>query len=330
MNAKIETSVDWLNFTVKGIENPNWVIEEYLRLDPALFEASYGRYGYMKGIAFHNILVLFEPYDPDRTKDMGILVTMSGEGCRGFEAMTTYPRKVSAFQQLLSKLYEDPDCNISRLDVACDDRVGLLDMNEIFERVKSRQVNTRMTKFRFVGDMSSKNREGMTIYFGSASSDFRIRIYDKAYEQGVEGHWIRVEMVMQGQNGNAFSGAVASGTPFGRLAAMVLNDKLSFIERDDCNISRCTVCPWWSAFVDELSKLQLVARKAAQHPIDRIYDWLINQVAPSLAVIRACFSYGTLLDISEIGKKRLNRKQEALISDYNSFKNRMVGSVSYA
>lgn len=247
-----------------------------------------------------------------------------------FEAMTTYPKKLPAFQQLLCKLYEDPDCNISRLDVACDDRVGLLDMSEIFDRVQSRQVNTRMTKFRFVGEMSSKNREGLTVYFGSASSDFRIRIYDKAYEQGVEGHWVRVEMVLQGQNGNAFSSELASGASFGRLAAMVLNDKLSFIERDDSNISRCTVCPWWSAFVDELSKLQLVARKAAQHPVGRIYDWLINQVAPSLAVIRECFSYGTLLDISESGKERLSRKQEALISDFKSFKNRMVGSVSYA
>lgn len=327
MNAKVETSVDWLNFTVKGTENPNWVIEEYLRLDPALFEASYGRYGYMKGISFQNILVLFEPYDSERSKDMGILVTMSGQGCRSFEAMTQYSKKEPAFQQLLCKLSEDPDCHVSRLDVACDDHVGLLDMNEIFDRVQSRQVNTRITKFRFVGEMSSKNREGLTVYFGSASSDFRIRIYDKAYEQGVEGHWVRVEMVLQGQNGDAFSAELASGTPVGELAAMVLNDKLSFIERDDCNISRCTVCGWWSAFVDELRKLQLVAREAAKHPIQYIRDWLEYQIGPSLALIRKTMGFGTLLDISHSAENRLTRKQDSLIADYKS---RMTGGAVYA
>ncbi|MCI8808133.1 MAG: replication initiation factor domain-containing protein, partial [Oscillospiraceae bacterium] len=32
---------------------------------------------------------------------------------------------------------------------------------------------------------------GSTIYIGAPSSDFRVRIYDKALEQGAEGHWVR-------------------------------------------------------------------------------------------------------------------------------------------
>ncbi len=328
MNAKVETSVDWLNFTVRGAEDPNQVIQEYLRLDPALFEASFGRYGYMKGISFQNILVLFEPYDCARSKDMGVLVTMSGQGCRSFEALTTYPtKKQPAFQQLLCKLSEDPDCHISRLDVACDDHVGLLDMEEIFDRVQSRQINSRITKFRFIGEMASKNRQGLTVYFGSATSDFSIRIYDKAYEQGVDGHWVRVELVLKGENGDAFSAELASGTPVGELAAMVLNDKLSFIERDDCNISRCTVCGWWASFVDELRKLRLVAREAAKHSVADIFDWLRYQIGPSLAVIRKSMGLGALYDIAYDSENRLSRRQETLIADYKS---RMTGGALYA
>ena len=92
------------------------------------------------------------------------------------------------------------------------------------------------------------------MYIGAPSSEFRVRIYDKALEQGVEGHWIRVELVMRSANANAFVEDMTNSENVGKLAAQVINDKFSFIERDDSNISRCTVCDWWQNFVDELDR----------------------------------------------------------------------------
>ena len=49
---------------------------------------------------------------------------------------------------------------------------------------------------------------------------------------------------------------VTVSTPLGKLAAQVMNDKLSFIERDDSNITRCSVCSWWQNFVEELESIR--------------------------------------------------------------------------
>lgn len=65
----------------------------------------------------------------------------------------------------------------------------------------------------------------------------------------------------------------------------VINDKFSFIERDDSNISRCTVCEWWQNFVDELDKVRLGSREVIQHGVERIRNWIESQVGPSLYIL---------------------------------------------
>ncbi len=223
-----------------------------------------------------------------------------------------------AFPVLFQLLASTDGANVSRLDIACDDRAGYLSMDDVLGKVQANEVNSRMTARSVVVSFNGTRRNGATAYIGAASSDFRVRIYDKALEQGTDGHWVRVELVMRGKNSKAFVEQMTNCENVGKLAAQVINDKFSFIERDDSNITRCTVCDWWTDFVDELEAVRLVARKIIQHTVERISGWVETQVGPSLAILLRTMGWPYLFELAQDSGQRLSDKQQLLISDYNS------------
>ena len=328
---KCQVLVDWLTFSVKE-QDPAKVIREYLGLDPELFQdAGYGLLGYNRVLRFSDICVCYEPRENDFFRDMGVCVSMSGNGCRAFETMSklTQAGQDSVFPTLFQLLAADETANVSRLDIACDDREGFLNMEEIVEKVQANEINSRMTKRSVIVSFDGTQRSGSTIYLGAPSSDFRVRIYDKALEEGVDGHWIRVELVMRHKNAAAFVEQMNSAPSVGKLAAQVVNDKFSFIERDDSNITRCTVCGWWRSFVDELESVRLVARCVIQHSVERIENWIESQVGPSLAVILNTLGWPHLFELARAAAGRLSAWQLSLISDYNSLQTaRLQAAVS--
>lgn len=316
---KCEVLVDWLTFSIKT-DNPYEVIETYLGLDPDVFQDGPGLLGYQKTKVFNNIYVCYEGRENDYFHDMGVCVSMSGNGCRTFETMSKLQDQTDsgAFPVLFGLLAGNPLANVSRLDIACDDHAGHLDMEKIIKKIYRNDINSRMTKRQVVVSLDGTNRDGSTVYIGSPTSDFRIRIYDKALEQGQSGHWVRVEMVMRGNNASGFVDQVNIGIPVGELAAKVLNDKFSFIEKDDTNISRCSVCSWWLNFIDEVDSICLFSRKVIQHAIEHVAQWVNDQVGPSLAMIYASLGLDHIIDIIHRGRLRLNNKQESLVNDYQA------------
>ena len=321
---KCEVLIDWLTFSVKR-EDPSEVIREYLGLDPALFQdTGYSLLGYNKVLRFSDICVCYEPRENKHFQNMGVCVSMSGNGCRTFETMSKLGAKDKqgtqsvAFPALFRLLTADETANVSRIDIACDDREGYLDMYEIIDRTRSNKINSRLLRRTINFSLNGKDKAGATVYIGASSSDFRVRIYDKALEQGVEGHWVRVELVMRGKNASAFGAQLTNSESVGKLAAQVVNDKFSFIDRDDSNITRCTVCEWWQNFVDELDKVRLVSRDVIQHGVERIRNWIENQVGPSLYVLMKTMGIMDIYSIAASAAGRISPQQEALIMDYRS------------
>lgn len=333
---KCQVLIDWLTFSVKK-DNPREVIRDYLGLDPALFQdAGNSLLGYNKVLRFSDICVCYEPRENDDFKDMGICVSMSGNGCRAFETMSklTFPGAKDkqgtnsiAFPVLFQLLTADETANVSRIDVACDDREGYLDMDKIIGKTMSNDINSRMRWRDIHFSLNGTQKAGSTVYIGAPSSDFRVRIYDKALEQGVDGHWVRVELVMRGKNGNAFVEQMTNSENVGKLAAQVINDKFSFIERDDSNITRCTICGWWLAFVDELESVRLVSRKVIQHGVDHIRAWIQDQVGPSLYILMQTMGIFDIWNIAAGSAGRISPRQEALITDFQSMRAAMSACV---
>ncbi len=326
---KCEVLVDWLTFSVKE-QDPAKVIREYLGMDPTLFQdTGYGLMGYNRVLRFSDICVCSEGREDNHLHDMGVCVSMFGNGCRSFETMSklTFPGAKDkqgtnsvAFPVLFQLLASTEGANVSRPDIACDDRAGYLNMDDVLSKVQENEINSRMTSRSVVVSFNGTQRSGATVYIGAASSDFRVRIYDKALEESTDDHWVRVELVMRGKNSKAFVEQMTNCENVGKLAAQVINDKFSFIERDDSNISRCTVCNWWTHFVDELEAVRLVARKVIQHTVERIGNWVEAQVGPSLAILLRTMGWPYLFELAQDSGQRLSDKQQLLISDYNSMR----------
>ena len=84
---------------------------------------------------------------------MGVCVSMSGSGCRTFENFSSFAgtgdkesEDSKSFQCLFAKIDGEADAKISRLDVACDDKEGYLDMKTIVECVNDDEIRSRLKK----------------------------------------------------------------------------------------------------------------------------------------------------------------------------------------
>ena len=343
---KCAVLVDWLTFSVKT-DNPDDVIRDWLGMDTALFESfSYGINGYLQSKRFSSIIVAYNGYENEffSSVDMGVCVSMSGAGCRVFESFSAL-----GFDGLFKKLFEgmvDSNaetgeslglkkrkeclCNVSRVDVACDDKragkdSGQLDMDKILEKgFFHHDFNSRMQCVTIDAKKFGDEFRGKTLYVGASSSSFHIRFYDKVEEQKEKGitcaynHWIRCEMVMRDENARGFVAQAVQAESIGKLAGQILNDKFRFIERDNNNISRCSVCDWWAAFVEEVESVVLWSRSVVQHSVERVENWIRSQVSSSMAMIVLTMGFSRLREIVLEGERRLKPKQEALVHDFNA------------
>lgn len=323
---KAQILIDWLTFTVKQCYDPHKVINWYLGMDAGLFqEKPFGLDGYQNCMEFNNIKVLYNPREDVNFVNMGVCVQMSGNGCRTFEThsklhldgntdeqgtgSTVFP---ALFQVLLAN-----QCNVSRIDIACDDHDGVLDLDVIVDCVMHNDVNTRMQKRQVVLSYDGLDRNGTTVYFGAPSSNFRVRIYDKAKEQGnLVSHWVRVEMVFKGKNALAFVENFVNCDSIGTLATGVINDKFRFINRDDVNITRCSTPDWWVDFMENLSAIEILSREVMQHDIDTVEEWALKQLAPSLGMLYKAKGDLWLQSFINKGQKAMSLKQQKLVEDY--------------
>ncbi len=149
---KCQVLVDCLTLSVKK-DDPSEVIRDYLGLDPNLFQdVGYSLLGYNKVLRFSDICVCYEPRENDYFKSMGVCVSMSGNGCRAFETMSKLTIEGAedkqgtqsvAFLALFQLLTADETANISRIDIACDDREGYLDMDKVIDKTRSNDINSR-------------------------------------------------------------------------------------------------------------------------------------------------------------------------------------------
>lgn len=328
------TALDYLTVRYAYRHDPDDVIVRCLQMDPALFVSrEYGTLpGYRKSKSFGGIVVCYDGIAAHSKEsgeqlrsadDMGVCVSMSGEGCRTFEHMSVFKaQEGGAMAQLLAAVHIDPDAHVTRVDLAMDDHSGLLDMDTIIDYSDNSQINSRIRKTRVVSDRDGRNDLGKTLYIGAPSSAFRVRIYDKAKEQyapgeaGYDKPWIRVEFVMRGKHADGFVAAFCNSDDLGKLAAGILSDHLRFIERDDSNITRCSTAQWWLDFVESVEAVKLMLPEPMQHTIDRMGEWLTYQIAPSLATYYKAFGWMGLKRLLEHGAGHMSAKHSAVLRDW--------------
>lgn len=259
---------------------PEVLIQDILHLEQLDWQyRDYGRYGYKESLQFGSISILYH----GRLDSMGICLEMRGQGCAELRQLT---RSDSIFYTILNH----PAATLTRIDIAIDDHAGLIDMKTVVEKIEHGEIRTRMratTECKGLADTT-----GHTVYIGSASSNCRVRIYDKQAQMETAFSWVRTEMVLRHEDAVKFQTLVKTIEPGSsshddQIVARgisVLLDKLSFIELDDINISRCSVSSWWEELL-ETEPIHLTGLSKKIPSIENAAEWLRKQAAPTLVLL---------------------------------------------
>jgi phage replication initiation protein len=282
-------------------------------------EKSSGALGYRRSMRNGGITIFYDHAEAGR----GVCVAVSGKGCRQLEEQG-YVRTWAGWVNLLSRLTSTAGVHLTRLDVAYDDRAGLLDMARISEYVQTGRVVSRFksayTIQKTALDPAAAQARGLTVNFGSRSSRVMARFYDKAAEQDVAGHWVRCEVEAKDERAQELARLLADcpGGEEGAVVAGVLRNYISFRETDatDSNRSRWEEAGWWLAFVGAVARVRLSVGLPVR-TWEKTRAWVEAQVAPALAVLYdgAASGKDLLAELVQDGRRRWKSHHRRLVTN---------------
>jgi len=312
---------DWLTFSLKPdplSENKRDVdlafIKSFLCINSEFtsFENIGGRNGYPTCYTYNGVSLMCP--DEKHYERMGYCVQFSGDGLAWYTGLFKNFSFSGFFKRLRLLSESGLSVNVSRLDVAKDDKSGILDLDVIIQKAEANEyISTSRTRSTIKEIMHYKGDKisGRTIYFGSRKSTSYIRIYDKAAEQGVAGHWIRVEYEFKQDTAMRIVNAIAElgDKAFPAYFSEVSNYYLRFIEMDDTNRSRCSLSGFWANFMQTVKKSKLAILKYKRQTLTGLFQHMLHAYSPSLFVLFNSLSPEFVVDLfCRNGKSRLKRR----------------------
>ena len=297
-------SIDYITICVHSYDNAYDTITHLLGTDTQDFYNANGRYGYGKALRHGNISIYY-----DGRPKMGICIELSGQGCREYAIQRGDEYAVAKL--LLSLTADDA---VTRIDIAFDDLTSrALDFGIIRDKINKGEIRTKLrSRSEIIVD---DGLSGHTLYFGSRKSDYFVRIYDKAAEQNAFGiHWVRVEQVFRHEDAKLLVESFMqqsikipaqkdTQSALFTLAAGILMQKLTFVDRRETNISRSHACGWWTVFLKNAPPLRL-SKDAVAPSIDNACRWIDRAVMPTLATLVLILGTDWLHNVLSRGIKR--------------------------
>lgn len=250
-----------------------------------------------------------------RVKGEGVMLLLTGAGCRELEARSLpLSSSASPFDwQGWGAYLLGRGVHCTRLDLAVDDKQGILDLETIARSIERGELTRESTEEpTYHGKLAPGGRKLETIYLGNARSATRVCIYDKAGEQGEEGHWIRAEVRWRRGRAQAALALFVAGGVEPLLGAF--RKAVCFREpSNDSNRSRWPVARWWQQLLGAVSPVALSVAPKMRTLADK-YVWLRDYVAPTLAMVVKWQGRGQpVWNLVRVGMKRLSPAQLALI-----------------
>lgn len=254
--------------------------------------------GYKTKYDHDGITILAEHY-----ANVGIMVLLTGKACD-----TAAPDI-----QWIDMYLQAHGGKTSRIDIAIDDHAGLLDIATIDQARRDNTCITRFEKARSIDESNLKagTTSRPTVIFGSEKSDFQIRFYDRAAKEGIEGHWVRCEIQCRDAYATAVMKKIACGIPLVKIAAGILQNKLSFRIAKGYDRKRWPVCDWWKEFLQDTERLPLGIFKDRQASTSETQLlWLERTVAPALATVRRKYGIGRIEALCDLGDRRHGARRQ--------------------
>ena len=284
--------IDWMAFSIT--EKPNVVLAWLMSLLNGVWDIkSYAPGKHTRTRTCGGVTAY-----TDAPFDDSIRLTVTGQGCRELEQTGI----VSSWPDFLSTML-DAGARFTRLDVALDDKNGLLDMDTIFAccdagLLTSRTEHVNQNK----ASDTTGGLEGRTATFGKRGSDTYIRFYDKGLKENISSHWVRVELEARDKRAQALAEAIVKNGA-GVVPSTILG-YLRFRERGATERKdRWPTASWWTDFLGTEKRFQLTVT-----PRDVTKDksrlWLLHGVARTFARYYDAEGEAFLKEMLERGRRR--------------------------
>lgn len=282
-------------------------------------------YGYAEQFLFGNIRLM-----KGQEEKQGVLLEMSGHGCREFECILEARRETwHDFFEMVDTL----EGVWKRLDLAVDDVLGILSVPLLIRKMENgeyqglcrnwKQYQSGVFIKERVEDPSEVLGMGQTLYLGSMKSDIYFCIYEKEKEQQVKlgSEYLggapvnRVEIRLMNDRSKRSAERFLETGNMGTVAFSILYRYIAFldpeegIEKRNWKYSR-----FWELFLRGVRESFPLSYQAEKPTLERTKKWIARQVAPSLKMIllweldKDRDFLGDLLD-----RTALSRKQQAML-----------------
>lgn len=264
---------DAFSFTSKNPSHDLAFVIQLLGMECASisWQHIHGAKGYHDRDYFEGININYGSDDPDKF----LWVELSGQGCRAFESFGS-----GDYDGIFQWILNTDGVQITRLDIAFDDREGLLPLRNVVEGLRGFDYVSPFKKW----DINEDSDGGYTIYIGSKLSDFFFRIYDKAIERGFKdrscGPWVRVEAQLRHDRADAWLRGGHAPTDLISL----LSGYVRFIDPDrtDSNKSRAETADWWVNFIGAAEKIKLFSKPGIEYNLDNLSKFVFGMSGPSV------------------------------------------------
>ncbi|MCM6832732.1 XRE family transcriptional regulator [Leuconostoc mesenteroides] len=322
----IEVQFDWVSLTFPDLTSKQ-VIADVLRLQENLFlERPTSQNFYTREMAFageKNIYIQdFAPVKNPETQAIeqkfGTTLYLTGKGTRLFEKALL--EQSMNWRNFFEKARQYRG-HLTRLDIAINDKWGLLDMNELVKAVQEKRFWSKSKSYAVHGNVD----DGWTVDFGK--SPFVIRAYDKHKEQANKGYdtdvKTRVELELhQDKAEYVLDEWLNNGEKLVNITFDILYTYLWFTNGkiEDQQLKSDTVrdeiettvepMPAWSLLTALGQKMKFV-REPKKQSVERIEKWVLQSVVPSLAVLKKTGHWHEIIEA--INSVELSAEHEKLV-----------------
>ena len=269
--------------------NARKIIQEVLHLNfDYMLHEDYAFYSYQEQYVMGDIVVMVS-----QEEDKGILIEMKGRGCRQFETfLLAQKRSWYDFFETSLKL----GGVMKRLDLAINDRAGLLNIPYLTKKCQNEECISLFRTFKSYrsGELlkaDEKDGMGNTLYIGSLKSEVYFCLYEKDYEQytklGIPLDQTetknRFEIRLKNERAyhaimDLMKGRSIESTTFSIITRyMRIADKVQGKRRTNWPLNEK-----WGRFVGRNRKEIQLTSEPKPYTIERTYNWLGRQVAPTL------------------------------------------------
>ena len=268
------------------------VIQSVMHLKEKYFlHEDYGKYGYEESYLLGDIQVMVS-----HNEVLGVLMEMKGKGCRQMESYLLAQER-SWYDFMLDCLTAGGV--VKRLDLAVNDRVGILNIPKLIEKWERGEAVSR-----FRGEKGYKGTQkngddipesiGNTLYIGSTKSELYFCLYEKDHEQhhkngaDMETAEIKNRFEIRLKNERAYHAVADMLTYYDveRTAFSIINHYVRFVDREDGKPkSKWKLNADWAWFIGEHREKIKLTTQPEPFTLQKALNWLHRQVAPTLKMV---------------------------------------------